>query len=145
MAEVADVESAAKDNRNDASIGSINSTDDLDLDNVILAEIKRLKSKKKRADLIPFSPSLERQHGLAQSVTHQCMLHMIFNGKIECSLAIRKVSQQKQSIIIEENPPDSDPIASLLMIEIKRGSLQNCKKATREYSRTRSGKLKTLY
>ena len=39
---------------------------------------------------------------------------MILNGKIECSLAIPKGSQQKQSIIIEENPPDSDPIASFI-------------------------------
>ena len=66
VAEAADVsaKSVAKDNNKDASIGSINSADDLDLDNIILAEIKRLKSKKKRADFIPVSSSLERQHGL---------------------------------------------------------------------------------
>ena len=118
MAEAADVsvKSVAKANIKDASIGSINSADDLDLDNIILAEIKRLKSKKKRADFIPVSSSLERQHGLAQSDTHQRMLHMILNGKIECSLAIPKGSQQKQSIIIEEHPPDSDPIASFIDI-----------------------------
>ena len=116
MAEAADVsvKSVAKANNKDASIGSINSADDLDLDNIILAEIKWLKSKKKRADFIPVSSSLERQHGLAQSDTHQRMLHMILNGKIECSLAIPKGSQQKQSIIIEEHPPDSDPIASFI-------------------------------
>ena len=116
MAEVADVsvKSVAKGNNKDASIGSINSADDLDLDNIILAEIKRLKSKKKRADFIPVSSSLERQHGLARSVMHQRMLHMILNGKTECSLAIPKGTQQKQSIIIEEDPPYSDPITSFI-------------------------------
>ena len=116
MAEASDVsaKSVAKDNNKDASIGSINSADDLDLDNIILAEIKRLRSNKKRADFIPISSSLERQHGLARSITHQRMLHMILNGKIECSLATPKGSQQKQSTIIEENPPGSDPIASFI-------------------------------
>ena len=37
---------------------------------------------------------------------------MILNGWIECSLAIPKFSQQKHSIMNEDNPPDSDPIAS---------------------------------
>ena len=62
----------------------------------------------------PFTTIRWASCGLARSVTHQRMLHMILNGKIECSLAIPKGSQQKQSIIIEENPPDSDPIASFI-------------------------------
>ena len=68
MAEATDVsvKSVAKAKNKDASIGSINSADDLDLDNIILSEINRLKSKKKRTDFIPVSSSLERQHGLAQ-------------------------------------------------------------------------------
>ena len=37
---------------------------------------------------------------------------MILNGKIECSLTIPKGSQQKQSILIEDNSLDSDPIAN---------------------------------
>ena len=114
VAEAADVSGnlATKDNDNDASIGNINTADGLDLESIILAEIKRLKSKKKRADFILVSLSLERQHGLARPVTHQRLLHMILNSRIECSLAIPEGSQQKHSIMIEDNPPDSDPIAS---------------------------------
>ena len=37
---------------------------------------------------------------------------MILNGKIECSLAIPKGSQKEQSILIEDNSLDSDPIAN---------------------------------
>ena len=48
MAEAADVSDdlAAKDNNNDASIGNINTAEDLDLGSIVLAEIKSLKSKK---------------------------------------------------------------------------------------------------
>ena len=44
---------AEDNNNNDAPFDNINTADELDLDNIILAEIRRLRSKKKRADFIP--------------------------------------------------------------------------------------------
>ena len=114
MAEAADVSilSATKNDNTAAFIDNKTTMGDIDLENNIIAEIRRLKSRKKRADFIPISTGIERQHGLAGSTTHQHILHMILNGRIECSLAIPKGSQQKQSILIEDNSLDSDPIVN---------------------------------
>eukprot|EP00112_Aurelia_sp_Birch-Aquarium-sp1_P009412 Seg207.3 transcript_id=Seg207.3/GoldUCD/mRNA.D3Y31 product="hypothetical protein" protein_id=Seg207.3/GoldUCD/D3Y31 len=113
MAEAANVSilSAMKNDNTDAFIENKTTLEDVDLEKNILAEIRRLKSKKKRADFIPISTGIERQHSLAGSTTHQHILHMILNGKIECSLAIPKGSQ-KQSILVEDNSLDNDPIAN---------------------------------
>ena len=114
MTEDADVSilSATKSDNTAAFIDNKTTMGDIDLEKKIITEIRRLKSRKKRADFIPISTGIERQHGLAGSTTHQHILHMILNGRIECSLAIPKGSQQKQSILIEDNSLDSDPIAN---------------------------------
>ena len=114
MAEATDVpvKSVTDSERDILACGDGIDTDNLD--NTIISEIRKLKAKKKRADFIAISTCLEQQLGLARSTTHQHMLQMTLNGKIECSLAIPKSSQRKQNIVSEVYPPENDPIASLL-------------------------------